>query len=535
MKIAFQGPKKTQAALAIAPGSHCKSTAAALLCTFRFALPAGKYRATVDTYDQAPSHGVIPPAARLLSVANRVPAVVAAGKRTPLKLTLAGVPAKIVLTAPAAVAGTAFAQATAIDVDVEDPDGYTIVGPYEKPIVLADNDRSGATAIATSGTGTPAGELLASSDVATLSYTGLAIVPVTLSATVKGTSTTASVPFAPTLQPIVIVTGDKQNPSFAGVDMNQYGSGPGTGGTIDASEAGWTGAPYKKTFSATIASACGPIATFSPASGTSFTVHAIDNASTGECTVTLADGVGQTKTLTLAYTDYYYPSEGPQTLVIPAGVTSVSIYADGAAGGSSSNGALPGYGFELGGTFTFNPGDTLTIAPGAVGSTGGAAGLNGGGAAGATTAGSGGDAPDVRLNGTALANRVIVAGGGGGAGQCDGSSAGGNGGDPTGASGATDSGLQGSGGSQSSGGAGGMMGGASGALGAGGSGGGCGIGGGGGGGGGYYGGGGGGSDNGVFISGGGGGGGSSYISPSATNVQLYTSFDPGAGGVFISF
>ena len=41
--------------------------------------------------------------------------------------------------------------------------------------------------------------------------------------------------------------------------------------------------------------------------------------STGECTVTLADGVGQTKLLTLAYTDYYQPALGPQTLVIPAG------------------------------------------------------------------------------------------------------------------------------------------------------------------------------------------------------------------------
>jgi hypothetical protein len=534
MTIAFRGRKKVDKAFGLVPGPHCKSTAVALLCTFSFRLPAGRYRAKVDTYDQAPSHGSISPSAHLLAEANHVPAKVKQGTPSQLKLTLAGVPAHIAMTAPSAIAGTAFAQPTAIELDVEDADGFTIVGLYETPIVLSDNDATGATAIMTSGTGAQAGELLASSDVAALGYTGLAIRPVTLAATVKGTSTTASVPFAPTLQPIVIVTSDTQNPSFAGIDMSEYGTGPNTGGTIAASEAGWTNAPYKKTFAAAIASACTPIATFVPANGTSFTVHDIFNPSTGECTVTLADGAGQTKVLTLAYTNYYVPSLGPQTLVIPAGVTSVQIDAGG-AGGGSAGGALPGAGGDLAGDFTLNGGDTLTITPGNFGTTGGAAGINGGGAAGYSTAGSGGDASDVRLNGTALANRIIVGSGGGGAGHCFGSSAGGNGGGSTGSSGASDNGLQGTGGSQISGGTGGMQGGKSGSLGAGGAGGSCGVGGGGGGGGGYYGGGGGGSDNGALISGGGGGGGSSYISPSATNVKVFGSTNTSSGEIAISF
>jgi Glycine rich protein len=534
MTIAFNGRTKVEKTLALSPGKHCKSTSAALACTFSFALTPGRYRATVDTYDQPPSNGIIPPSAHVLSEANHVRTVVKSGKRSQLKLTLAGLPAQIAITAPSAVAGTAFAQPAAIDVDAADADGYTIVGPYAQPITLTDSDATGATAIATSGKDTPSGELLASSDVATLSYTGLAIVPATLTATVKGTSISAGASFAPTLQPIVIVTGDTQNPSFAGIDMTEYGTGKGTGGTIAASEAGWTSAPYSKTFTAAIATTCTHIATFVPANGTTFVVHDINNPSTGECTVTLTDGVGQTKTLTLAYTDYYDPELGPQTLVLPAGVTSVLIAADGAAGGSAGS-ASPGFGGELSGNFTFNPGDTLTITPGVAGSSGGVAGANGGGAAGYATAGSGGNASDVRLNGTALANRIIVAAGGGGAGNCISSSGGGAAGGSIGASGVSDHGFEGTGGSQSAGGPGGMQGGVSGSLGLGGAGGGCGVGGGGGGGGGYYGGGGGGSDNGVFLTGGGGGGGSSFISPTATNVRTNSSLNQSDGMIFISF
>ncbi len=303
MTIAFHGSKKAERTLGLVPGSRCKSTAAALVCTFNLPLLAGRYRATVDVYDQPPSHGIIPANAHLLAEDNHVPAIVKKGTRSQLKLTLAGVPAEVSMTAPGGIAGTEFARPTAIEVDVEDADGYTIVGPYEKAIVLDDGDASGATAITTSGKGTPAGELIASRDVAALSYTGLAIRPVTLTATVKGTSITANVPFAPKLKPIVIVTGDTQNPSFAGVDMTEYAGSHGTGGTIAASEPGWTGAPYHKTFAAAISSTCSPIAAFVPANGTSFTVRATFMASTGECTVTLTDGVGQTKALTLAYTN----------------------------------------------------------------------------------------------------------------------------------------------------------------------------------------------------------------------------------------
>jgi hypothetical protein len=163
------------------------------------------------------------------------------------------------------------------------------------------------------------------------------------------------------------------------------------------------------------------------------------------------------------------------------------------------------------------PGQTLNIY------VGGQNGWNGGGT-GPNGAGAGGGATDVRVGGTALSNRVIVAGGGGGSGLLGSSwtgAYGGVGGAATGGQGGSSSGYTGTpgtngglGGSQVAGGSGtagcGCGPGGTGALGQGGNGIPCtswGTNGGGGGGGGYYGGGGGG----VCGGGDGGGGGSNYI------------------------
>lgn len=239
-----------------------------------------------------------------------------------------------------------------------------------------------------------------------------------------------------------------------------------------------------------------------------------------------------------------------QTFTVPAGVTHLTITARGASGAR-------GYGFlfatpppgGLGGiviaTIPVTPRERLAIF---VGGRGSAGGFNGGGADGGPGCcrGVGGGASDVRQGGDSLADRVIVAAGGGGSGSAgyvalSGSQtggAGGAGGGSTGEAGQDGQGAfdggGGAGGTQARGGAGGYGGGGSacdgsdGEFGAGGTGGryyysGCGESGGGGGGG-YYGGGGGGSsgfgtqtDN-YPGAGGGGGGGSSYVEPRATHV-----------------
>jgi len=107
-----------------------------------------------------------------------------------------------------------------------------------------------------------------------------------------------------------------------------------------------------------------------------------------------------------------------QQFVVPAGVTSITAHAwgaQGAAGANGGTGAIGGAG-GLGGYATgarsVTPGETLYVNVGGQGNA-----FNGAGTGGTANAGNGGGASDVRAGGTALANRVLTAGGGGGGGR----------------------------------------------------------------------------------------------------------------------
>lgn len=166
-----------------------------------------------------------------------------------------------------------------------------------------------------------------------------------------------------------------------------------------------------------------------------------------------------------------------RSIVIPAGVTSIIYEVLGAQGGDGS--LIDSLGGSATGTYLVNPGDVLYINVGGqgglpVGLTGGAGGFNGGGAAGNGTLEGGyggGGASDIRLNGTALTDRIIVAGGGGGRGD---GRFGGSGGGVTGDAGQGSASIRGGGGTNAVGGTGGVTSppGANGALGLGGAGGG---------------------------------------------------------------
>ncbi len=113
---------------------------------------------------------------------------------------------------------------------------------------------------------------------------------------------------------------------------------------------------------------------------------------------------------------------GISTWTVPCGVTSINISAYGAQGGNGATGgnnATGGFG-GLGGTVTatmnVTPGQILNIFVGGAGAQG-IGGFNGGGNGGSQNAGGGGGATDIRINGTALTDRVLVAGGGGGGGR----------------------------------------------------------------------------------------------------------------------
>lgn len=107
----------------------------------------------------------------------------------------------------------------------------------------------------------------------------------------------------------------------------------------------------------------------------------------------------------------------PETFVVPAGVSTISIEAWGAEGAPSDDVlAIGGSGGYASGTLDVMPGQSLTV------TVGGQDGFNGGGASFRlpascrSTGGSGGGASDVRVGAATIADRVIVAAGGGGAG-----------------------------------------------------------------------------------------------------------------------
>ena len=232
-----------------------------------------------------------------------------------------------------------------------------------------------------------------------------------------------------------------------------------------------------------------------------------------------------------------FTTPGSYTFAVPVGVTSITVTAVGAHGGTSAGSDVGGRGASAGGlgsgnpapvTVPVTPGAQLYVAVGGVGPQGasGAAvaggfggGGGGGGDAGTLGGGGGGGASILSMGSPFPWSALVVAGGGGGGGYgADGGDAGSSG---AGCNQATCAGAGGAG-TQTGGGAGGggLNGGGNGGAGqfgvggAGGTGAGFGNGGGGGGGGYFGGGGGGGGQENSFAAGG--GGGSSYVAPSAT-------------------
>ncbi len=105
-----------------------------------------------------------------------------------------------------------------------------------------------------------------------------------------------------------------------------------------------------------------------------------------------------------------------QTWTVPNDVYQVEVELLGAQGGTNSN-ARGGYGAKVSGILQVTPGQTLYINVGQqpTSTTGGVSGAESSGGNGTSSGRGGGGASDIRLNGTSLNDRVIVAGAGGGA------------------------------------------------------------------------------------------------------------------------
>ncbi|HQQ94206.1 MAG TPA: T9SS type A sorting domain-containing protein [Bacteroidia bacterium] len=119
--------------------------------------------------------------------------------------------------------------------------------------------------------------------------------------------------------------------------------------------------------------------------------------------------------MTQPFITYQYTGS-MQTFTVPNCVNSVTVIARGAQGATAGMAGANGGSAKASGTVT--PGQVLYLFVGGMGSVT-AGGYNGGGSGGissTSSGGGGGGASDVRVGGTALANRVLVAGGGGGSG-----------------------------------------------------------------------------------------------------------------------
>lgn len=141
-----------------------------------------------------------------------------------------------------------------------------------------------------------------------------------------------------------------------------------------------------------------------------------------------------------------------QSWVVPTCVTSINVTAAGADGGGNNG----GNGAVVTGSIAVTPGQTIYIYVGGSGACPGA-GWNGGGVgqnanSTANRSCGGGGASDIRIGGTALGNRVIVAAGGGGMGGGTEDAVGGVGGCATGTAGTSPFGQGGGGATQSAGG-----------------------------------------------------------------------------------
>jgi hypothetical protein len=377
------------------------------VCSGTIAVPVGSDTFSAKLYD-APNGG-----GNMLSE-SEVTQTIVAGAANAVNVTFNGLVASISVSVGSASAGTS--STVPVTIDALDADGKTIVGAGQYvdasgapvTVTLADWDTSGATALSANSVTLPASGVM-------LSYSSLAIAPVTITATAG--SMTSSGSFAPTLSAIgpATLTG--------GVVVNANGAS--TPLTFTASEPGWTNAPYNKPLTATLSTACSSLATVAPSFGTTFAVSLVTSPSNGSCTLTLSDGAGQSLVIPLGYISYA-ATGAMQTFAVPSGVTTLNVTAIGADGGGG--GTLGGGGEGEFGTYTVTPGTSLDVLVGEAGGTsvngaGGSCVVNSGGGAGYNATTGTGQACNSELGGTSLF--LGGAGGGGVPGFADGGFGGG--------------------------------------------------------------------------------------------------------------
>jgi len=143
-----------------ASNSACQLVNGQLSCTFNLSAPVGTLIYTVTIYS-----------GMTVIAEGNVSLTTTGGGTVSAPVTLSGTVAKIVISVTSGIEGVAASYP--VTVQAEDSNGNTILGTYTSAITLTDTDSTGQTSVATSGSDSPpAGELISSSDTATLTYKG---------------------------------------------------------------------------------------------------------------------------------------------------------------------------------------------------------------------------------------------------------------------------------------------------------------------------------------------------------------------------
>jgi len=148
---------------------------------------------------------------------------------------------------PGLVAGTAATVPITVTALAN---GSPVTGTYAFPIVISDSDTSGATGLAVAG-GQPSTTttVSSSSQAVTLDYSGLAIVPFTISVSARDASNSPLPASSPAL-----VSPQLTAPSVVPVNGSALEVPSGGTQTFTASEPGWLGAPYNESISVSLTS-----------------------------------------------------------------------------------------------------------------------------------------------------------------------------------------------------------------------------------------------------------------------------------------
>jgi hypothetical protein len=221
-------------------------------------------------------------------------------------ISMLGIPSTFTITGvPAANAGFDFATPAPLSVTALDASGDAIPGTYANSVTLSINDSTNSAQLSAGG-GTAANSvvLTGSTVPVSLAYTGLAIVPATISAS-AASATTKNVSFAPALYAPASVCNqfgsDTTECATPGPQVNIYANtGTGSTATFTLSQVGWYGGGFFKTFTQT--NTCSGLIAITTTDNVVYTATAAGNALAGTCDVTVTGGANLTVDVPITYT-----------------------------------------------------------------------------------------------------------------------------------------------------------------------------------------------------------------------------------------